>query len=209
MLAFHYDTIDSTNDEAKRLLDQGKITEDAFIVAREQTAGRGRLGHRWVSPLDAGIYLTVIQPGPREVLPETTMLTLAAGVACVKAIERETGLSTQLKPINDLVIDKSKLGGILTESLIQQGKMLAVLTGIGINVHPATRQVESGALPPTCLADHLSKQQMQQLDLNALVARLVTEIITWNSRVYTGQIDIVKQSWQAHSIASVSIFDHN
>jgi len=50
---------------------------------------------------------------------------------------------------------------------------------------------------------------MQQLNLNALVARLVTEIIAWNSRVYAGQIDIVKQSWQAHNLASVSMPDHN
>ncbi len=200
MLAFHYDTIDSTNDEAKRLLDQNKITEDTFIVAREQTAGRGRLGHRWSSPIDAGIYLTVIQPGERDVLPETTTLTLAAGVACVNAISKETSLAVQLKPINDIVIDNKKLGGILTESIIQQGKMLAVLTGIGINVHPDERQVESGALPPTCLADHVSINQMKQLDVNAIVARLVTEILAWNKLVYAGQIDIVKEAWVAHCV---------
>ncbi len=200
MLAFHYDTIDSTNDEAKRLLDQKKITEDAFIIAREQTAGRGRLGHRWSSPLDAGIYLTVIQPGEREVRPETTTLTLAAGVACVNAISKEVSLDVKLKPINDLVIENKKLGGILTESIIQHGKMLAVLTGIGINVHPTDRQVVSGALPPTCLADHLSNKQMQQLNANALVARIVTEILAWNNRVYDGHIEMVKEAWEEHCI---------
>jgi len=200
MLAFHYDTIDSTNEEAKRLLNKGQITENAFIVAREQTAGRGRLGHRWSSPRNVGIYLTVIQPGEHDVRPETTTQTLAAGVACVSAIRQETGLTVQLKPINDLVIENKKLGGILTESIIQQGKILAVITGIGINMHPAQRQVESGALPPTCLADHLSNQQMQAIDVNALVARLVTEILAWNNRVFSGKIEMVKKAWQAHGI---------
>ncbi len=126
----YFDTIDSTNTQAKKL-----AMEDApagtIIIAGTQTAGRGRLGRNFSSPENMGIYLSVIlRP---DCLPQELMhLTCAAGVAAVKAIDNP---SVSIKWTNDLVIDKRKLGGILTELSIDPftQKVAWVVVGIGIN----------------------------------------------------------------------------
>lgn len=137
-----YDELDSTNEEAKRLLAEGFITSPSLLRAVSQSAGKGTQGRRWFSPPGAGLYCTVVHPLPGETLmgqaqgdiPLTPLFTLAAGVACAETIRELTGLAIQLKPINDLYVDSRKLGGILTESLISENHCKALITGIGINV---------------------------------------------------------------------------
>ena len=64
---FHYDELDSTQDEAKRLIQAGKITDIGFVTADSQTNGRGTHGRKWSSPAKSGIYLSVIHL-PKEKL---------------------------------------------------------------------------------------------------------------------------------------------
>ena len=65
MQSFHFDTVDSTNEAAKRMIRSGELRQPAYLLALEQTAGRGSRGRRWASPKDAGIYLSVVE-FPRE-----------------------------------------------------------------------------------------------------------------------------------------------
>lgn len=141
----HYSQLDSTNEEAKRLVHAGKIQKTTLILANSQTAGKGTQGRAWASPPGAGLYLSVIHPFfPLDAISQTARLpglplyTLAAGVACAETIQDLTGLSIQLKPVNDLYVEDCKLGGILTESLISQNgqetRCRALITGIGINI---------------------------------------------------------------------------
>ena len=149
------DTVDSTNEEAKRRFWANPTQAVPLcVVARQQTAGKGTQGRVWVSPPDAGLYLSYLHPLTEQqaACPLTTDFTLAAGVACVRAIQAVTGVTVQLKPINDLVVGRAKLGGILVESLIQQGRMRALITGVGLNIRDVPR-----ALPPECLAAHQSR----------------------------------------------------
>ena len=126
----YFDTIDSTNNYAKKLAMDG-APAGTVIIAGHQTAGRGRLGRSFSSPKDMGLYLSVIlRPDckPSEIMH----LTCACGVAAVKAIDHpEVGI----KWTNDLVIGKRKLGGILTELSIDPAtqKVAWVIVGIGIN----------------------------------------------------------------------------
>ncbi|HEY9720025.1 MAG TPA: biotin--[acetyl-CoA-carboxylase] ligase, partial [Trichormus sp.] len=99
-----WQTIDSTNSRAAQLAAEG-APEGVIVLARQQTAGRGRLGRVWVSPPDAGIYLSVILR-PAELLPaELALITLAVGVAVSSAIERCAGVKVGLKWVNDLVFE--------------------------------------------------------------------------------------------------------
>lgn len=145
------DSVDSTNDEAKRRLADGSLTKPTRIIAFEQTAGRGTRGRSWQSPSRAGVYLTYVDPiGP---WPAASSYTLAAGVACAEAIASECDLRVELRGVNDLVVNDRKLGGILTES-IARGRMLDVLiVGIGINLGMAPREVRDGGLAPISLAE--------------------------------------------------------
>ena len=86
MNSFRIDTVDSTNDEAKRLIAEGRLRGRGYVLAREQTAGRGTQGRSWLSPRDAGLYLSVARTGVEPPSPNVAQLTLAAGAACVEAI---------------------------------------------------------------------------------------------------------------------------
>lgn len=129
-----FDSLDSTNEEAKRRLAEGSLVKKSIICALEQTAGKGTQGRQWISPRGAGLYFSIVHPGENEVLPVTPILTLAAGVACARAIADLTGLTIQLKPINDLYLDGRKLGGILVESLVCNNRCRGLVTGIGMNI---------------------------------------------------------------------------
>lgn len=126
------DSVDSTNTYAKTLAQSG-APQGTCVLANRQTGGRGRLGRSFSSPADMGVYLSVIlRPGCK---PEELMhLTCCAGVAMCDAVEKAAGIRPQIKWINDLVVNKRKLGGILTElSVNGQGTVDYAIVGIGIN----------------------------------------------------------------------------
>ncbi len=126
----YFDTIDSTNNYAKKLAMEG-ADSGTVILAGQQTAGRGRLGRNFSSPANMGLYLSVIlRPDCKPT--ELMHLTCAVGVAAVNAIgDPRVGI----KWTNDLVMEKRKLGGILTELSIDPvtQKVAWVVVGIGIN----------------------------------------------------------------------------
>lgn len=81
----YYATVDSTNTEAKRLLNAG-YRGNFLVVADEQTAGRGRQGKQFYSPRGTGIYMTMVVHHGRR-LQDAVSVTTAAGVAVCRAIE--------------------------------------------------------------------------------------------------------------------------
>ena len=123
-------TVDSTNQEAKRLLAQG-ATSGTTIVADEQTQGRGRSGRQWFSPSDDNLYLSWIhhtQLDPTQVAG----LTLAAAVAVAQSLVRY-GFDPELKWPNDILLNGRKVGGILCE--LELTPQRAVIVGIGLNIN--------------------------------------------------------------------------
>lgn len=127
-----FDTLPSTNDLAKTLARQG-AAQGTVILARNQTQGRGRLGRTFHSPRDSGIYMSLILR-PNCPARELMHLTSAVGLALCRAVESATGLRPGIKWINDLVYQKRKLGGILTElGFDGTGRVSYAIVGIGIN----------------------------------------------------------------------------
>jgi BirA family biotin operon repressor/biotin-[acetyl-CoA-carboxylase] ligase len=128
-------------------------------VAEFQTAGRGRRGRSWTTPLGAGVCLSVgwhFAAMPAE-LPA---LTLAVGVVVRRVLERVAGLKIALKWPNDLVFDERKLGGILVELAVEAQGGSHVVAGIGLNV----------ALPRELLRD-LCDWPRGAIDLATALAR--------------------------------------
>lgn len=129
---FHYDTIDSTNSEAKRRA--AELPLPAVIVADAQSAGRGRMGRSFYSPRDTGLYFSYLTDA---LSPESTVgLTAAAAVATARAIACVTGCETTIKWVNDLLLGQKKVAGILCERFMADGKSCIVI-GIGINLATA------------------------------------------------------------------------
>ncbi len=130
---YWFETIDSTNTYAKELAAKG-APHGTVLIANQQTAGRGRLGRSFHSPPGKGIYLSVILR-PDCTAQQLMHLTCAVAVAACNAIEQETSFRPGIKWINDLVADRKKLGGVLTELTIDPGTQCVqyAIIGIGIN----------------------------------------------------------------------------
>ncbi|WP_339256804.1 biotin--[acetyl-CoA-carboxylase] ligase [Paenibacillus sp. FSL P2-0136] len=129
-----FKSVASTNELVKALASGGEA-EGKVILSEEQTAGRGRKGRPFFSPAGTGIYMSILLR-PRLSAADATLLTTSAAVAVALAIESVSGLSTQIKWVNDVFMNGKKVCGILTEaSLSLENEWLdyAVL-GIGINV---------------------------------------------------------------------------
>jgi BirA family biotin operon repressor/biotin-[acetyl-CoA-carboxylase] ligase len=130
---FHFfPTIDSTNDRL-RAMARAAAPEGTVLVAGHQTGGHGRRGLSFHSPEGMGIYMSILlrpQCAPTDLMH----LTCATAVAMCDAVEKSAGFRPGIKWTNDLVFEKRKLGGILTElGFTPQGTLDYAIIGIGIN----------------------------------------------------------------------------
>lgn len=131
-LILRFSTLASTNTEAARQAKLG-APEGLCIVAREQTAGRGRQERIWISPAGAGLYCSILLR-PRLALGSWPLLTLAASLAVQDALLETCALNTDIKWPNDIYGgDERKLCGILAETVETEGARACVI-GIGINL---------------------------------------------------------------------------
>ncbi|HYY43307.1 MAG TPA: biotin--[acetyl-CoA-carboxylase] ligase, partial [Pyrinomonadaceae bacterium] len=126
-----FDSLPSTNTEAARQA-AGGAPEGLCIVAREQTAGRGRQARTWVSPQDAGLYFSIVLR-PRLAPAHWPLITLAAALAVRDALTTTCALTPDIKWPNDLLAAGRKLCGILAE-VVETTQGRACIVGIGINL---------------------------------------------------------------------------
>ena len=126
-------SVDSTNEEAKRQAQKGAPHGSVF-VAEEQTLGKGRLGRHWIAEPQTGAWMSVLlRPdlGVRDVM----QITLIAGLAVSRAITGLCGCNAQIKWPNDVVINGKKVCGILTEMAAESECIHYLVIGIGVNVN--------------------------------------------------------------------------
>jgi BirA family transcriptional regulator, biotin operon repressor / biotin---[acetyl-CoA-carboxylase] ligase len=133
-----HDTLPSTNAEALTLA-RGGERGPLWIVARQQSAGRGRRGNAWVSP-PGNLYATLLltDPAPPECAPQLSFVAVLALHDAIAARAPALGKALTLKWPNDLLCGRAKLAGILIEGE-RADEALAVAIGIGVNCisHPA------------------------------------------------------------------------
>ncbi|MBE6830379.1 MAG: biotin--[acetyl-CoA-carboxylase] ligase [Ruminococcaceae bacterium] len=130
---FSFDSIDSTNAQAKRQALSGAPNGSLFIAER-QTGGKGRLGRAWESPSGTGLWFSVLLR-PDSLPVQVTGITLLAGLAVCRAIRKQTKAPAMIKWPNDIVIGSKKVCGILTEMAAEIDRIEYVVVGIGINVN--------------------------------------------------------------------------
>jgi BirA family biotin operon repressor/biotin-[acetyl-CoA-carboxylase] ligase len=124
------DAVDSTNEEGRRRASTGD-TDRLWIVANEQTAGRGRRGRAWISPR-GNLYASALIPDPCP-RPIASQLGFVAGVALVRAARDLGATDVGLKWPNDLMSYGAKCAGILLEGFGVGSGRAACVVGIGVN----------------------------------------------------------------------------
>ncbi len=164
---FIYNSIGSTNQEAKIIGKQGDISRAVFI-AECQTAGRGRLGRSFASDEGKGLYLSLLTEGGLDA-EEAIGITTYMAVTASDVIEELTGIDIKIKWVNDLYAGEKKLGGILTEGEIApNGRMLYSVVGIGVNILKREFSEELKNIATT-VEDEAGKAA----DVNVLAGRLI------------------------------------
>ncbi|HEY9600092.1 MAG TPA: biotin--[acetyl-CoA-carboxylase] ligase [Allocoleopsis sp.] len=151
-----FDQLPSTNQKLWELLNQG-AKSGTVAIAAEQTAGRGQWGRQWQSTL-GGLYLSLALT-PNIPASNSTQLTLCSAWGIAIAL-RAYNIPVFLKWPNDLLLLGRKLGGILTETRVQQGHITKAVVGVGINWSNAVP--ESG----------INLQSFYEQDLNPAVTGL-------------------------------------
>jgi BirA family biotin operon repressor/biotin-[acetyl-CoA-carboxylase] ligase len=176
----------STNDLAREMGRSG-APSGAWVSARRQTGGRGRLGRRWES-VEGNLFLSMIARGvPR---PSLTWIPLAAGVAAARAISDLTPeVRVELKWPNDLRVASAKLGGILCEACED-----FVVIGIGVNCARAPAGLDQEATS-------LTEEAGREVDADALRPLLVERL-----RETLG--DLTARGWRgiADAYESLAVF---
>jgi BirA family biotin operon repressor/biotin-[acetyl-CoA-carboxylase] ligase len=134
---FSYRSLKSTNDLAYRLAEE-KVPEGTLILAERQTAGKGRMGRRWYSPPEKGIWMSLIL---RPDIPPAKApgLSLCTSLALAQTIKEKTGLGAKLKWPNDCLIEGKKVAGILLELSAELDRVNFVIIGVGINVNQSQK----------------------------------------------------------------------
>lgn len=128
----HFEEIDSTNMEAKRVCAKSAI-DGMVITAEAQTKGKGRLGRQWQSPKSRGIWMSVVLTP--DISPVLASKTTIIGAAAVYNALKDMGIEAGIKWPNDIVVNGKKVCGILTEMNAEMDRINYIVLGIGINVN--------------------------------------------------------------------------
>ena len=111
---YYWPAINSTNDELKRLAEEG-APEGALAITDEQLAGRGRLERKWVAPAGSSLLMSLLFRPSFLAPSQVQQLTMICSLAAADAVNKITGLRPALKWPNDLLLEGRKLAGLLTE----------------------------------------------------------------------------------------------
>lgn len=130
-----FETVDSTNNVLKDMASKG-VPSGTVVISDHQSGGKGRRGRSFSSPSGVGIYLSYLLK-PDSGFDKISDLTSWTAVAVADAIKNAYGLDSQIKWVNDLLMNRKKICGILTEVTVEgeSGLIDTCIIGIGINVN--------------------------------------------------------------------------
>ena len=182
----------STNDVIEKLARDG-VKEGAVVFAESQTAGRGRLGRRWTSPPGTGLWFSVLlRPDFRP--SETTRLTVASAVALIRAVEKESGITAEIKWPNDILVRGRKVAGILTELNAELDHVKYVILGMGVNVN-----LKASDFPVELrkIATSLKIESGRTMDRAQLAAAILRSLDEVYARIHAGEFAAVADEWES------------
>ena len=181
----HFTEIDSTSTWLKN--EQANLPDFTVAVADFQTAGRGRLGRRWVAPPGSALMFSMLLR-PNWPVEQGGWLVMIAGLAAANTLRNQSKLPIQLKWPNDIVFEKNgelcKLGGILQEAETVDGRITQVIIGIGLNVNLDADDLPQATHTTACSLKSLSGHLF---DRNALLEDLLSNFETLYKQCAAGK----------------------
>ncbi len=184
MQIFNYDKLDSSQEESKRLLAKNQNTP-FLVLTKSQNSGKGTKNRSWFSP-EGGLYMTLCIELDFNLIKDKKNIEVYSRDACLKTVEvlkesleeyfQNPNLdSLKIKPINDLYFKKSKLAGILLET-VNNSKNSFLLIGIGMNLKKI--QAENLDRDVISLEEILAKEFQKNFNLDNYLELLCNKLIS-------------------------------
>ena len=165
-----FEELDSTNAEAKRHIEDG-INKDLLIVAKQQTAGRGRQFRFWFSP-SGGLYFSLVTK-PRLGLQYTPLSGFLSGYAVAKGLQSFGIDHVNLKWPNDVLVGENKIAGILTELVSIDSINAWIVIGIGINQNVTMEEFPNELVGfSTSMYEVLGKETNPEILLSTIIQEI-------------------------------------
>lgn len=188
---YRYDNVHSTNSIAKEIAK--KTSEERIVVLAEtQTCGKGRLGRLWISP-KGGVWLSIILR-PRITPKEALKLTFVTSSAVAKTINAMFGLKTEVKWPNDVLVNRRKICGILTEACSKENVVKFAVVGVGIN---ANIDLEPFPLNLRDAVTSLKHELGYKIKLRALTRNFLQNFEHRYKRLQRGLWSALLQEWKS------------
>ena len=191
-------SIDSTNDEASRWVEQA-APHLSLVIADEQTAGRGRYRRTWITMSGSALAFSLIlrppfykpySPNLNQQTHLFTRYTALGALAVSCALEVEYNLPVKIKWPNDLLVNGRKIAGVLAESSWYGEQLAAVVVGIGLNVSPISIQHQDRFdTPAACLEQEVNHPVSRAQFLRLILA----QFLNWQESIHT--IEFLK-AWE-------------
>ena len=193
------ESVDSTNSYLKRTASD--CAEGTVVLALQQTEGRGRRGHTFLSDA-GGLYLSMlVKPMDGEI----ATVTARTAVALCDAVESVCGTRPAIKWVNDLMLNNKKIGGILVESISVMGKIDSIIIGLGLNVN-----TNSLDLSITNIATSLKIYADREIDFEKLAAQVILGLHDMTDAWQTGRQKAFQQYYQdCHTLGQKVSFHKN
>lgn len=188
------DEIDSTNAEARRRADAGDVSSQ-WIVARRQSAGRGRRGRNWES--EGGNLFSTLLHLTQKSPAEAAQVTFVAALAVADLLDAFAAPgSVSIKWPNDAMLAGQKASGILIESGTHETGALWLAVGIGVNLAHAPEGTER---PATSLSAHLRSDIAYPPSIDAAATVLAEAFAVWMERWESLGFQPILDAWTART----------
>lgn len=183
--------VDSTNTYLmNRIREQQNLADGYSVVAECQTAGRGRRGRVWQSPFGSHVYLSqyrIMEDG----LAAASAMSLAIGIAVVRACNKFVTKNIGLKWPNDVLCEGKKLAGILVEAEGQSDGACHLIIGVGVNV--AMPEADAKAIDQPWI--DLSSLSDEDFNRNVFIAELLDQIDAVVAQYRVDRLDTLVNEW--------------
>jgi BirA family transcriptional regulator, biotin operon repressor / biotin---[acetyl-CoA-carboxylase] ligase len=170
----------STNTDAAQWASQG-APDLALVAADEQTAGRGRLQRRWLTPPGVALaFSLVLRPDVSQEFLALILRHTALGALAVTDALADLGVEAEIKWPNDVLIQRRKTAGILVEAHWQGEHLEAIILGIGVNVAREAAPPDEAVIFPAGSIEHVLDRPVDRL---TLLRAILERILFWRERL--------------------------
>jgi BirA family biotin operon repressor/biotin-[acetyl-CoA-carboxylase] ligase len=187
----YFKSTGSTNDIGLDWLKEG-AADYSLVVADQQTSGRGRMQRKWITKAGSALACSILFHATPEELSNFHHFSILGGISVCDFLENGYNIHATIKWPNDVLINRKKVCGILSETIWTEGRLDGLVLGIGVNVlKESTPDNEPSQLPTTSIEDETGND----VDRMDVLVGIMEKLLYWRPKLAKQEF---MEYWQAH-----------